>query len=175
VASLYSHLITRPTGQALRLGIESQIGEMGDLCLSVLDFTQVAVLDYSCADEAVAKLILRYRRADRPADAYFVIQGIDEHHREAIEEVLDRHGLAVVAECLGEAPILLGEVSALERAAWLEVARMGSGNAAQVAARLEHPLADVDDALSRLAEHRVLLWRPASQTYHAIHLLLSRS
>ncbi|NIQ53719.1 MAG: hypothetical protein GWN71_09965, partial [Gammaproteobacteria bacterium] len=51
VATLYSHLVTRPTGQALRLGIESQISELGALCLTVLDFSEVVVLDYSCADE----------------------------------------------------------------------------------------------------------------------------
>lgn len=178
VASLYSHLITRPTGQALRLGIESQIGEMGDLCLSVLDFTQVTVLDYSCADEAVAKLILRYQRPDRPADAYFVVQGIDEHHRETIEAVLERHGLAVVAvvaEVSGAGATLLGGVSPLEHAAWREVAAAGHGSAAQVAERLEVPYDEVEDALKKLAEHRVLLWRPAAATYHAIHGLLGRS
>ena len=69
VASLYSHLVTRPTGQALRLGIESQICELGTPCVSVLDFSQVAVLDYSCADETVAKLLKRYQQPDpAPAD-----------------------------------------------------------------------------------------------------------
>ena len=101
VASLYSHLVTRPTGRALRLGIESQIGEIGDVCLSVLDFTQVLVLDYSCADEAVAKLIQRYQAADRPADAYFVARGLGEQHRDPIEEVLLRHHLALVVRAGG--------------------------------------------------------------------------
>ncbi len=175
VASLYSHLITRPTGQALRLGIESQIGEMGQLCLSVLDFTQVTVLDYSCADEAVAKLILRYRRADRPADAYFVVRGVDEHHLETIEAVLERHDLALVAELVGTGPALLGGVSALERAVWLDLGAVGSGRVDEVAARLEAPLAEVDAALEALAAHRVLIRHPASTTYHALHGLLNRS
>src|SRR5690606_34547844 len=68
VASLYSHLVTRPTGQALRIGIESQIAELGAICVSILDFTQVIVLDYSCADETVAKLLMRYQQPDRPAE-----------------------------------------------------------------------------------------------------------
>jgi hypothetical protein len=88
VASLYSHLVTRPTGRALRMGIESQIGEIGSVCLSVLDFSQVVVLDYSCADEVVAKLIQRYQAADRPADAYFVARGLADQHRHPIDEVL---------------------------------------------------------------------------------------
>ena len=93
VASLYSHLVTRPTGRALRLGIESQIGEIGSVCLSVLDFTQVVVLDYSCADEAVAKLIQRYQMADRPADAYFVARGLGEQHRDPRQVAVVRLGI----------------------------------------------------------------------------------
>lgn len=178
VASLYSHLITRPTGQALRLGIESQIGEMGDLCLSILDFTQVTVLDYSCADEAVAKLILRYQRQDRPADAYFVVRGVGEHHRETIETVLERHGLAVVLEQAGTGPMLLGGVSPLERETWLALGEIGSGSVAEVAALLEAPLAEVAAALEALAAHRVVIRRlpPASEVvrYHALHGLVSR-
>ena len=98
VASLYSHLVTRPTGRALRLGIESQIVELGDRCLSVLDFKQVVILDYSCADEAVAKLVLRYLEEDRPADAYFVARGVSDHHlrtwltSQSLAEYLDFKG-----------------------------------------------------------------------------------
>jgi hypothetical protein len=62
VATLYSHLVTRPTGRRLRLGIEAQITELGALCITVLDFSEVVVLDYSCADETVAKLIQRFQR-----------------------------------------------------------------------------------------------------------------
>lgn len=173
VASLYSHLITRPTGQALRLGIESQIGEMGDLCLSILDFTQVTVLDFSCADEAVAKLILRYRRPDRPADAYFVVRGVGEHHLETIEAVLERHRLAVVAEMADGVPTLLGGVSPLERAVWEGLGEVGSGEAAEVAERVAAPIDEVDAALEALVAHRVLIRHPASPTYLALHGLLA--
>lgn len=38
----------------------------------MLDFTQVVVLDYSCADEAVARLMQRYNGNDRPAEVYFI-------------------------------------------------------------------------------------------------------
>jgi hypothetical protein len=135
VASLYSHLVTRPTGRALRMGIESQIGEIGSACLSVLDFTQVVVLDYSCADEAVAKLIQRYQAADRPADAYFVARGLGEQHRHPIEEVLVRHRLTLVAELAGEF-VLLGSTTELERAAWHALQQLRAGAARDVAARL---------------------------------------
>jgi hypothetical protein len=59
VTSLFSNLVTRPTGRAIRTGVESQLAEMEGVCapcLSVLDFSQVRILDYSCADEIVAQL-----------------------------------------------------------------------------------------------------------------------
>lgn len=174
VANLYSHLVTRPTGQAVRLGIESQIGEIGALCLSVLDFRDVAVLDYSCADEGVAKLILRYQREDRPADAYFVARGLADHHLEAIEAVLERHGLALVAELEG-GPTLLGPVGELEREAWTAVERLGCASAAAVARHLALPGSEVARALGSLVRRRVLLYREAPGLHYALTALLPAS
>ena len=42
VASLYSSLVTRPTGQAVRLAIENVLAEeSGPVSLSVIDLSQV--------------------------------------------------------------------------------------------------------------------------------------
>lgn len=171
VASLYSHLVTRPTGRALRLGIESQIGEIGSVCLSVLDFTQVVVLDYSCADEAVAKLIQRYQMADRPADAYFVARGLGEQHRDPIDEVLIRHGLTLVAEVEGEFT-LLGRAETLEHDAWHALQRVRLGRAEDVAVELDAPSTAVGVALERLAARRVVLRRGTSDSFCALTTLL---
>jgi hypothetical protein len=186
VASLYSHLVTRPTGRALRMGIESQIGELGSVCLSVLDFTQVVVLDYSCADEAVAKLIQRYQPADRPADAYFVARGLAEQHRHPIDEVLIRHDLLLVAE-VGREFVLLGAGGALEHAVWSQLQGMRAGSAAEVAARLRSAGWHADDrsfavadgaeaavahALEHLAERRVVLRRGSPESYVSLTTLL---
>jgi hypothetical protein len=171
VASLYSHLVTRPTGRALRLGIESQIGEIGSVCLSVLDFTQVVVLDYSCADEAVAKLIQRYQSADRPADAYFVARGLGEQHRDPIDEVLIRHGLSLVAEVEGEFT-LLGRAETAEHDAWHALQRVRLGRAGDVAVELDTTEPDVATALERLAARRVILQRGATDSFYALTTLL---
>ena len=64
VCDLYSDLVTRPTGAAVRDGIEKQLAELGDRSLTVIDFSHVRLLDYSCADEIVAQLLMRYVRAD---------------------------------------------------------------------------------------------------------------
>ncbi|MGH7448136.1 MAG: hypothetical protein ACREK1_06120 [Longimicrobiales bacterium] len=171
VASLYSHLVTRPTGRALRLGIESQIGEIGSVCLSVLDFTQVVVLDYSCADEAVAKLIQRYQMADRPADAYFVARGLGEQHRDPIDEVLIRHGLALVAEVEGEFT-LLGRTDPTEQDAWHALQRVRLGRAGDIALELDTAESAVAAALERLASRRVVLRRGASDSFYSLTTLL---
>jgi hypothetical protein len=174
VASLYSHLVTRPTGRALRLGIESQIGEMGSVCLSVLDFTQVVVLDYSCADEAVAKLIQRYQASDRPADAYFVARGLGEQHRHPIDEVLNRHHLALVAEVEGDF-ILLGNATDLERSAWQVLQHLRLGGAREIANELHAHEAAVAEALEHLAQRRVVLRRDTPVAYFSLTTLIPES
>jgi hypothetical protein len=172
VASLYSHLVTRPTGRALRLGIESQIGDIGSVCLSVLDFNQVLVLDYSCADEVVAKLIQRYQAEDRPADAYFVARGLGEQHREPIEQVLLRHGLALVAE-VDDEYTLLGAAAPLERDAWSLLQQTHLGEAHDFAGSLRVSVEQASTALDRLAARRVVLRQEAPPAYVALSTLLA--
>ena len=173
VATLYSHLVTRPTGQALRLGIEAQITELGALCLTVLDFSEVVVLDYSCADETVAKLIQRFQREDRPAEAYFIARGIDDRHRETIESVLTRQNLAIAAE-LGDGEVtLLGEVSEVERAAWEALESLVRGGPAEVAERIDVPEPETREALESLARRRVVARIDIPRTFFALRPLLA--
>ena len=124
VAMLFSNLVTRPTGQAVRVAIEQQIQEGPGPCVSILDFSQVGVIDFSCADEIIAKLLDKYQREDRPSEAYFVLQGVSEHHREPIETVLRRHSLLLVAVESG-CPKLWGPAPEYLRMAWDWLDRSG--------------------------------------------------
>ena len=54
-----SDLVTRPSGQAIRGRIERDIVKEGDRAVISLDFSKIGVIDYSCADEIVAKLVSR--------------------------------------------------------------------------------------------------------------------
>jgi hypothetical protein len=173
VASLYSHLVTRPTGRALRLGIESQITELGTACVSILDFTQVVVLDYSCADEAVAKLIQRFQPSDRPVDAYFIARGVAEQHREPLEEVLIRHGLVLVAEVEAVGYTLLGSPSLVEQLSWAALERAGVAGLTTLADAVQHREAEVASALESLANRRAILSDDATRTYRALSTLLA--
>ena len=173
VATLYSHLVTRPTGQALRLGIESQIGELGEICVSVLDFSQVVVLDYSCADEAVAKLIRRFQPDDRPADAYFVALGVDHRHLDTLEAVLERHGLALVTQLEdgGYAPI--GSVDERGLRLWQALEHSASAALPDLAGVTGLAAAEVASALDDLVRRRLVVRRGEPARYFAISSLLA--
>src|SRR5436309_13532095 len=94
VSGVYADLVTRPTGRVVRERIEQAIAgreQTDEVTVTRIDFTGVGCIDYSCADEIVAKL-LRDRRV------VVVLCGISEGHREAIEPVLAGHGLAALIE-----------------------------------------------------------------------------
>src|SRR3954470_4181157 len=84
---LYSNLVTRPTGAAVRGQIERMLSASGARALTVIDFSHVSMIDFSCADEVIAKLLMRYAADDPPQDAYFLLRGVTEHHSDAIEAV----------------------------------------------------------------------------------------
>jgi hypothetical protein len=94
VSQTYSHLVTRPTGAAVREYIERQIINDGLLDdVTVIDFSHVGMMDFSCADEIVAKLVLQHQERS----CQFVFSGLSESHIEAIDTVLERHGLSLVS------------------------------------------------------------------------------
>ena len=88
VAGFYTDLVTRPTGRAVRENIERALPPG---TVAVMDFTGVGCLDYSCADEIVAKLV-------RDKVKVLLLRGLTDAHREAIEPVLAGAGLAVLCE-----------------------------------------------------------------------------
>jgi hypothetical protein len=168
---LYSNLVTRPTGAAVRAQIEALLREAplrGGRALAVIDFSHVRMIDFSCADEVIAKLVLPYCEspAADAADAYFVFRGVSDEHWDAIEAVLERHELALVLEEAGEVRVA-GVLAEDERMVWGAVARLGSGDAAEVtralathAERDDRTLpstAEVARLLERLHRRRVLM------------------
>jgi hypothetical protein len=164
VTSLFSNLVTRPTGRAIRSGVESQIAEMDGpahaACLSILDFSQVRVLDYSCADEIVAKLLLRFSGDERPAEAFFVVLGMQEHHEEAIEAVLERHSLLLVARDDEGQVKLLGDPDPAHRAVWEALTRRGRARAHEVAGDTGLSPDAAEATLAALLGHRVATAHP---------------
>jgi hypothetical protein len=169
VATLYSHLVTRPTGRAVRQAIESLLEDAGDTSFSLIDLSEVTVLDFSCADEVVAKLLSRYLEADRPREAYFVIRGVRELHREPIEVVLERQRLAAVAQGEDGSYQLLGNRSAPEDSAWRVVEARGRIEPHELEEAM--PDADQRSALADLVRRHLVFADVRSGTVHALSRL----
>ena len=158
VCELYSNLVTRPTGAAVRSEIEQELDRIGDRALTVIDFSHVGLLDFSCADEIVAKLLLQYIATDAPRrEVYFVFRGITEAHMEAIEAVLERHKLALVTQHADGGTRLLGILGLEERRAWEIISELGAGAVADVAERTGLSPADIERTLDRLWRRRLLI------------------
>lgn len=94
VSGNYSNLVTRPTGVAVRSYIEARLRSTDDGVVTVIDFSRVGMMDFSCADEIVAKLVLQQELA-QPSRVVFT--GLSESHLEAIDVVLERHGMSLVS------------------------------------------------------------------------------
>jgi len=154
VASPYRNLVTRPNGAAIRNRIQAALAH-SDCHTALLDFSDIELLDLSCADEVVAKLLLD----DGERGVRFVVlSGLREDQHEAIEHVLTTHRLAVAAMPCGEhpAPRLLGWVTADARAAFAFLCERGALLAAELASALDWPAARAEEALEALAVHRLV-------------------
>lgn len=153
---LYSNLVTRPTGAAVRGAIERLLAETKGKAMTVIDLSQVSMIDFSCADEVIAKLLLRYSGEDAPSDVYFVFKGIGDDHWVAVEAVLDCHGLAVVLET-ADGFALAGPVTEHEVRAWEAVRLLGPVPAIAVAQQTGTDHAQTEATLEDLWRRRVLV------------------
>jgi len=164
--------VTRPTGQAVRLAIENVLTEeTGPVSLSVIDLSQVTVIDFSCADEVVAKLLLRFLEDDRPRDAFFVFRGIRELHRDPIEVVLERQTLAVVSETESGAYEVIGSTSWKELEVWQALEGRGRVMPGEVKGLV--PGNGADETLGLLVRRRLVFRNPLSGEYQALSDLLN--
>ena len=158
---LYSNLVTRPTGAAVRTQIEALLADARERSLTIIDFSHVGMIDFSCADEVVAKLLLRYAAAEREArEAYFLFRGVTDDHWDAIEAVLERHGLALVLESSegdGGGAKLVGIVNDGERQAWQKVYELGRTGAADLSAALGSTPDQCQLVLDGLHRRRLLM------------------
>lgn len=161
---LYSNLVTRATGRAVRGQLEAMLQEMPGKRLAVLDFTHVGILDFSCADEIVAQLLLRFgaglpsHSAVPEQPAYFMCRGLADAHLEALEPVLERHGLVLVAETSDGAMRLVGTADPAEHEAWRLVLESGGGDCDAIASwagTTRTP--DLHDRLVALARRRLVI------------------
>jgi hypothetical protein len=89
------HLVTRETGRFIRESIEARLEREPDGTVVALDFSHVGIIDFSCADEVISKLVARLQALEY-GDKYIVLNGLTSTHEENIAVALERKKLAVL-------------------------------------------------------------------------------
>ena len=151
----FSDLVTRPTGVAVRRCLERELAALQEGDVALLDFSHIGMMDYSCADEVVAKLLLTLAASDS-APGFVVFHGITDAHLEAIEDVLHHHGLALVVHFADGGVRLVGAVSDDERSVWELVVARGSVVVAEVAVAVGRESGEMALVLDSLRRRRLL-------------------
>src|SRR5574341_1248115 len=90
-------LVTRPSGEKIRRRVERDMEKEPEGAVVALDFSRIGIIDYSCADEIVAKLVSRLLSGEY-GDKHLLLSGLNENQKENIEVALERKDLAVVIE-----------------------------------------------------------------------------
>ncbi len=170
VTSLHSHLVTRPTGRAVRLAIQDQMASGGAQSLSIIDLSDVTILDFSCADEVIAKLLQGYLEPDSP-EAFFMFRGVRESHRDQIQVVLERQELVAVAETDTGIHELLGVIEDYDARVWQLVET--EGPLIREDFQQVFPEPSLDDVLERLRKRRIVFQSSISGQYHALSQLVN--
>lgn len=157
VCDLYSNLVTRPTGAAVRREIEGVLVGLDSPSLTVIDFSHVGLLDFSCADEVVGKLVDGVRRQVIVTDAYVLVRGVRDDHLEAIETVMQRYDMAVIVEGEDGTWRVVGPIEDDMRRALDVVQSQGRAEPSELALALDAEMAVVTDALDKLVERRLVM------------------
>ena len=147
----YGDLVTRPTGRAVRSSVEEMLPQQDAGTTTVIDFSTVRCLDISCADEIVGKLLLQYGKGQ-----YFVLSGVSEAHCESIDLVLERHGMAVVAQNRDGSLQVLGPIDEPVREAFGAVLQSDLSAASDVADRLALSMEAAQPLLDELLTLRLV-------------------
>jgi hypothetical protein len=105
-----SDLVTRQSGQVIRERVERNIEKEDVGAVIALDFSNIGIIDYSCADEIVAKLISRLLGGEY-GDKYITLTGINDNQKENIEVALERKNLAIMTEMRNGEKVLLGKLN----------------------------------------------------------------
>ncbi len=91
-----SNLVTRETGKMIREALEGMLEKEPNGAIVVLDFERIGIIDYSCADEIMAKLITRLN-AGEYGDKYIIMKVSNPTQKENIEVALERKKLAALS------------------------------------------------------------------------------
>ena len=150
-----SDLVTRPSGQVIRTRIEKDMENEKDGEIIALDFSKIGIIDYSCADEVVAKLISRLLSGEY-GDKYIILTGLNENQRENIEVALERKELAVMAQMKNGKKVLLGNLNNYLKETLNLILKKGKITASDLSEYLKLPANTSGTRLLNLHKKRVV-------------------
>ena len=157
VATPYRDLVTRPTGAAVRQRVMTVLRDSAERDAQ-LDFSEVGLMDFSCADEIIAKLLVE--TLGLPVQR-LMLRGVSENHADAIEHALARYDLVIVAVLTqSPEPRLLGSAPDDWRAAFRALTQLGRAPAPPIADALSWPVPRTVAALEGLARRRCVVAHP---------------
>jgi hypothetical protein len=110
LASGSSNLVTRETGRVIREAIEARLEREPEGTVVAMDFSHVGIIDFSCADEIISKLLARLQSSEY-GDKYVVLQGLTPTHEENIAVALERKKLAILVSRADGSWRLLGSLN----------------------------------------------------------------
>ena len=157
VCDLYSNLVTRPTGVAVRREIENYLSQQETPRLMVIDFSEVGLLDFSCADEVIGKLLVATQNAATGAETYFIVRGVRSDHLDAIESAIKRYELALIVETHDGTRDIVGVLDDFPRRAWRVISERGRAVVPELVQELETPHDALMTALELLRAHRLVM------------------
>lgn len=105
-----SDLVTRQSGQVMRERIEREISGENKGSVVALDFSGIGIIDFSCADEIIAKLVSRLL-GNEYGDKFIVLTCLNDHQKENIEVALERKDLALMSWMADGTEALLGTLN----------------------------------------------------------------
>jgi hypothetical protein len=94
----------------IRESIEARLEREPEGTVVALDFSHVGIVDFSCADEVIGKLVARLQSLEY-GDKYVILHGLTPTHEENIAVALERKKLAVLVSRPDGAWRLLGTLN----------------------------------------------------------------
>ena len=156
-------LVTRSTGKAVRNGIVQALAGYRRDQVAIIDFSSVRLIDLSCADEIIAKLLVEHGRT-----RCFLLTGVNEGHADALEPVLDRRGLAAAVQDRSGRLRVLGQIPEPVRRVFSILAEKGTAKVEEVAAHLAVPPAAARAVFDELLNRRLATAAPGGNEVVAL-------
>jgi hypothetical protein len=153
-------LMTRQLGQKIFLRIEKEIQEKENGTTVVLDFSGVGAIDYSCADEVMAKLVSRIE-LNEYGDKYIYLENLTPTQQENIHVALERKNLAILELKQDKGWAIIGVVNDYLYKTLEVIMKKGSVSSSELAEMLKLELNTASTRLINL--HKLKLVKKTAQ------------